>query len=131
MERMINRERVLREMACIAFANAGDYLEVRDGSLQIRDTHGLSRDTLAAVAAVERGSGGLKVKLYDKLKALELLGKYLALFEGTGPEGEESGLLETLLLASQKEVEEDGIPEIQRPADAGPVLVEPPDTAEL
>ena len=131
MKRKINKDRVLRELACIAFANTGDYLEIRDGSLQIRDTHDLSKNALAAVAAIERGTGGLKVKFYDKLKALELLGKYLALFEGTSQEGEEYGLLEALLLASKKEVKADGIPELQRPADAGSVLVEPAGTTKL
>ena len=131
MKRKINKDRVLRELACIAFANTGDYLEIRDGSLQIRDTHDLSKNALAAVAAIERGTGGLKVKFYDKLKALELLGKYLALFEGMTSQGEERGLLEALLLASKKEVEENGIPEIQRPAAAGTVLVESPGAAKV
>lgn len=131
MDTTIDKNHVLLELACIAFANAADYLEVKDGTLQIRDTGTLSREAAGAVASVERVSGGLKVKLYDKLKALELLGKYLSLFDGSAPEADDRGLLESLLLASGEEVEEDGIPEVQRTAAAGTVLVEPPGVSKL
>ena len=131
MDTTIDKEHVLSELACIAFANAADYLEVKDGALQIRDTETLSRDAAGAVASVERVSGGLKVKLYDKLKALELLGKYLSLFDGAAPEADDRGLLESLLLASGEEVEEDEIPEVQQAAAAGAVLVESPGTEAI
>ena len=131
MDRTINKDHVLSELASIAFANALDYLQVQDGALQILDTDRLSRETAAAVASVERATGGLKVKFYDKLKALELLGKYLSLFDGGGQDGEEKGLLEALLLASAEEVEADAVPEVQQPTTAGTVLVESPGTCRI
>ena len=41
----------------------------------------------------------MKVKFYDKLKALELLGKHLGMFAGTGTDPEQSNLLEAILSA--------------------------------
>ena len=71
----ITPKRVVEELAAIGFARATDFLWVSDGELNIRDTDTLSKDDRAAIASVERGSGGLKLKFYDKMKALELLGK--------------------------------------------------------
>ena len=45
--------------------------------------------------------------------ALELLGKYMGLFEGKGEEKEKNNLLEAILAATQEEVSTDDIPEIQ------------------
>ena len=59
------------------------------------------------------------------MKALELLGKYMGMFEGKD-DGEENrnNLLEAILAATQEEVETDDIPEIQQAADACRDLVE-------
>ncbi len=108
------QKRVLEELAQIAFSNCADHLEIREGSLVIRDTGALDRKQQAAVASVEKTSTGIRVKLYDKLKALELLGKHLGLFEGRGEVSEEdNGLLEAIRRATEQEVDTDAIPEIQ------------------
>lgn len=99
----ISRERVLQELACIGFARVTDYLQIVDGQVQVCDTQALSGELAGAVASVERGTGGVKLKFYDKLKALELLGKYLSLFDREG-QSEQTGLLEQLLLQADREV---------------------------
>ena len=87
----------------------------------------------AAIASVERTAGGLKVKFYDKLKALELLGKYMGMFDGTADHSgqEHNNLLEAILAATREEVGTDGIPELQQTADAGDDLVEQTGAAGL
>ena len=108
------QKKVLKELAGIAFANPADYLAIRDGQLEIRSTDDLTRRQQAAVASIERSTGGIRIKFYDKLKALELLGKYLGLFDGSGDtDARDNGLLEAILRATQQEVSTNEIPEIQ------------------
>lgn len=109
-------DKIRQELEQIGFANAGDYLSVEQGSLTMRDWSELSGDQLAAVACVEKTSSGLKLKLYDKMKALELLGKMTGLFEGGIPKTEEDNLLEAILSASREEVTTDDLPELQQAA---------------
>ena len=106
--------RILEELAAIGFAKATDYLSVEDGSLVIRPTRELTDREAAAVEAVERTSSGIKVKFYDKLKALELLGKCVGLFEGDAQQDKpDNNLLEAILAATKEAVTTDDIPELQ------------------
>ena len=73
----ISAGEILCQLRAIAMADVTGMLSVRDGQLEIRSTDQLSSDARAAISSVEKSAGGLKVKFYDKLKALELLGKYL------------------------------------------------------
>ena len=118
-------QRVVEELAAIGFARATDFLCLENGELTIRSTEELKKSDQAAIASIERTSSGIRLKLYDKMKALELLGKYMGLFEGSpGQEETENNLLEAILAATQEDVELRDIPEIQQAADAGNELVE-------
>lgn len=80
----INQDRVLRELAKIAFVNAGDVVNMDEATVR----EGAIRDDLAAISSVKvktipTESGEIverEVKLHDKLKALELIGKHLGMF---------------------------------------------------
>ena len=121
----------MEELAAIGFTKATDFLCVEDGELIIRSTKELSRVDRAAIASIERTSNGLRLKLYDKMKALELLGKYLGLFDGSqAPTGEENNLLEAILESTGKELSTCEIPELQQTADACDDLVESEEAAE-
>lgn len=122
----ITPKAVVEELAAIGFARATNFLWVSDGELTIRPTDTLSKADQAAIASVERTSNGIRLKFYDKMKALELLGKYLGMFEGKDQEEEvRNNLLEAILAATQEEVTLDDLPELQQAADAGNDLVEP------
>ena len=124
-EGIVSRSGVLQELAAIAMARATDYLQIRDGALEIRSTDQLTVQQAAAIASVERTTGGLKVKFYDKLKALELLGKCLGLFDFGEVSGQtHNNLLEALTAAAGEEVPFDDLPEIQQAAESGHDLVE-------
>lgn len=80
----INVDRVLRELARIAFVNATDVINISDAT--IKDD--ASPDDIAVIASVkvkktnsEYGSSTEReIKLADKLKAIELLGKHLGMY---------------------------------------------------
>ena len=124
------KERILTELKAIGFARATDFLYTRGDELVIRSTSELSKEDGAAIASIERGTGGLKVKFYDKLKALELLGKSCGLFEGTDTGDSPNNLLEAILEATGKEMKLDAIPEAQSAAAAGDDVVESSGTEE-
>ena len=127
----VTRKRVVEELAAIGFARATDFLCVSDGELTIRSTDALSKTDQAAIASVERSSTGIRIKFYDKMKALELLGKYMGMFDGSGADtAKENNLLEAILAATREEVDLDDIPELQQAADACYDLVEPATASE-
>ena len=109
----VTPKKVVDELAAIGFARATDFLSVQNGELVIRSTDDLSKSDRAAIASVERTSSGIRLKFYDKMKALELLGKYLGLFEGNPREDTKNNLLEAILSATQEEVDTHAIPELQ------------------
>lgn len=98
----ITKENILQELGAIAFARATDIIAVEGGQLVTADTGALTGEQACAIASVEKTSGGLKVKFYDKLKALELLGKAVGLFEGGAEVCQDNGLLEAILDATAK-----------------------------
>ena len=112
-ETKISPKRVMQELAAIAFARVPDYLELSDGDVQLKET--LRPLQRAAIASIEKSSTGLKVKFYDKMKALELLGKHFGLFEGkeNQTESKDNNLLEAILQATRQEVDNYDVSEFQ------------------
>ena len=93
----VSADRVVRELAKIAFVNAADLIDPKTASLKSDVSH----DDLAAVQSVKVktfGEDGLEqeVKLADKLRALDLLGKHLGMFNGAS--GDTSDQLADCLL---------------------------------
>ena len=80
-EQNVTPQDVLWQLRAIAMADMTRAVAVEDGQLCVRDTGSLPAELRAAVCAIEKSPGGLKLKFYDKLKALELLGRMLGLFE--------------------------------------------------
>lgn len=80
----VTADRVVRELARVAFANSRDVVNYDDATVKPEAV----RDDTAAVASVRvktiptKDGNGVEreVKMHDKLKALELLGKRLGLF---------------------------------------------------
>lgn len=71
---------VIQELAAIAFSRATDYATVRNGSVFIKDTADLSDSQIRAIAGIKEGANGIEVKLNDKEKALEMLGRHLGMW---------------------------------------------------
>ena len=112
--RKVSKENILNELVAIGFAKATDYLFIEGDRLCVRETGGLTKQQAAAICQIEKTSAGLKVKFYDKMKALELLGKELGMFGGeASPENQEGGLMEAVLTATREELSTYDISELQ------------------
>ena len=73
---------VMQELARIAFADPCDVLSWGgEKGLTLRDSEEMTESHAASGAGVTtNGNGGVRVKLRDKLRALELLGRHLGMF---------------------------------------------------
>ena len=100
----ITQERVIRELALIAFSNTADYAHVVEKKMKAEVggmlvdilnedgkpatyrtvepvlTEELTEEQKRALAVIKKGRDGLEVKPCDKVRALELLGKHLGMF---------------------------------------------------
>ena len=108
----VSKEKVLRELALLGFSNMIDYIKPTEDGLYTLDLNNITRDKAAAIQELNIdedyiGSGSdkvlrrkIKVKLYNKVQPLELLGKHLRLFIETSELGEDtrSAIVEMLQL---------------------------------
>lgn len=82
----ITADRVLKEIARVAFADPRAVMAWGPGGVTLRESSELSADEAAAVAEVsetwtDSGGGSRKVKLHDKVAALEKLAKHVGLYD--------------------------------------------------
>jgi phage terminase small subunit len=97
----ITAEKVLQELATIAFANVKDYVTVDDEGIPMPDFKNVSRQQFAAVGEVTfedidtgaRTGKRVKFKLLDKKGALVDLGKHVGLFKETVKHEHEHNLI--------------------------------------
>lgn len=78
----ISQDRVLRELAKIAFVNAADVINTEDATIKA-DANVDDTAAIQSVKVKSFGEGGIEreIKMADKLKALELLGKHLGMYQ--------------------------------------------------
>lgn len=95
----ITQDMVLKELAKIGFAEVTDYAEIKDSFVNIKDTSDIPKEKVGAISSIEQGNFGIKIRLNDKLKALELMGKHIGMFkekEENKPTTETSQLYQAL-----------------------------------
>lgn len=114
----ITQDRVLRELAKIAFVNANDVIDPDSATVR----QDAAEEDLSCIQSVKvkmsesdmGSSAEREIKLADKLRALELLGKHLGLFDkrdqNTG-NGEKNNLLEAI--AATGEINTDDLSEVE------------------
>ena len=80
----INQDRIVTELAKIAFVNSVDVINMDDadisGSAQREDTAAIASVKVKRIPTEDGDIVEREVKTYDKIKALELLGKHLGMF---------------------------------------------------
>lgn len=96
----INADRVLRELGRIAFADVADVVDAENGGIR-KDA---SREDTAAVAYVRVRKGQVQekeVRMHDKVRALELLGRHLGTDKKAAGD-ESTGIVAEILRAVEK-----------------------------
>lgn len=76
----VTQDRVIQELAAIAFSKITDYAAVKDDMVKIKDTNELTENQIRAISGIKEGKFGIELKLNDKEKALELLGRHLGMW---------------------------------------------------
>lgn len=95
---IVTAEDIIKELSIIAFSNGSDFAKVekqkvivgysKDGipierEIKIADiyeTKDIPKEKRKAISNIKQTKHGLSVESYDKVKALELLGKYIGMF---------------------------------------------------
>lgn len=92
----ITQDMVLKELAKIGFADVTDFVTIENKGIlrvvQVKTTDEMPGDKMGAIAGIKEGANGIEIKLNDKGKALELIGRHLGMFKD---KLEVSGTLET------------------------------------
>lgn len=77
----VNQDRVVNELAKIAFVNIGDVVDLETGTVKETAT----KEDLACIQSIKIKPGEFgderEIKFYDKKGTLELLGKHLGMFK--------------------------------------------------
>jgi phage terminase small subunit len=78
----ITKMRVIQELEAIAFADIVDYIEVTENhGVAVTPTRRVAANKRGAIVGIKQSAtGDIEIRLADKLKALELLGKHFGLY---------------------------------------------------
>lgn len=77
----ITQERVIKELASIAFLDTTELVKVKGRRVMLTNTEDLTEGQRRAVASIKKGKNGVELSTYDKIKALELIGRHLGMFK--------------------------------------------------
>ena len=88
---IITVDQVLNELALIAFSDVTDYADIEVSpselipgaykqGIKMKNTSNIDKNKIRAISGLKEGQCGVEIKLNDKVKALELIGKHLAMF---------------------------------------------------
>ena len=94
----ITKEKIVSELALLGFSSLADIFDIKSlkaGEIKIKDDFDI--ENLKAISSLKVGKSGLSIKAYDKIRALELLGRHIGLFDGPQPDmALENNLFEAL-----------------------------------
>lgn len=76
----ITQDMVLQELAKIGFAKITDFVSIEGPLVRIKETAAMPQDKLGVIAGIKEGANGIEIKLNDKEKALELIGRHLGMW---------------------------------------------------
>jgi phage terminase small subunit len=77
------REAVLREMGAIAFASLKNVVTIRGGHVYLRKDAEIPPEAWPAIAELSNTEHGIRIKLHNKVGALDRLGQMFKMWEGS------------------------------------------------
>jgi phage terminase small subunit len=82
----LQASRVIGELGAISYARITDYMEIKGGCVVVKDTDKWTDEQKAAVSEIwetydAEGRAIIRIKLHDKIGALDRLGKSIGLFK--------------------------------------------------
>lgn len=104
----ITKKAVLAELAAIAFSDFSKFAKISTDEngeqvITLTCSDKLPADCRKALSSVKAGTKGIEIKLYDKLRALELLGRVCGIFDG-GDMGEADAVAQLKALFERSDV---------------------------
>ena len=78
----VTADRVVQEIARVAFASLSDVMTWGPSGAQVRPDNEITPEAVAAIAEITETNFGVKVKLHNKVAALEQLAKHVGLYGG-------------------------------------------------
>lgn len=93
----ITFEKVLNEIASVAFSDIGDYIEIVQGAVIFKDSN--KKNKMGCINEVKQGKAGMSIRMHDKLKALEMICKLMGYDKQDNSQQEEEidGLSQALI----------------------------------
>jgi phage terminase small subunit len=92
----VHAEDVVRELKKIGFADIRVFLEWGPDGVTLKPSDEIRNGLGACISEISQGKDGIRLKLHPKLKALELLGHYLAIFDGTAEDASADNLADLI-----------------------------------
>ena len=93
----ITRERVIHELVLVGFSSLFDIINIESlNKKEIIINKNITDEQLKALSEVKVGKSGISIKMYDKMKALDLLAKYLGLYNESADVNIHNNLFEAL-----------------------------------
>ena len=81
----VTADRVVQEIARVAFSSLRDVMTWGPASVQVRPDGEITPEAAAAIAEIAETNTGVKVKLHNKVAALEQLAKHVGLYQDRAP----------------------------------------------
>ncbi len=97
----VTQEKIVKEMATLAFSKPTDFVRWENGALTITDSDEIPDDLIGAVKSIEPvvsklGIVGLKVRFYDKVAAGKLLAQHLGMLDFHARDGSKGIIVEAM-----------------------------------
>ena len=78
----VSVDETLRQLSAIAYSDITDFVEFDGTEAHLRDITRLAPEQRYCIREIDvHSGGGFRIRLHDKLRAIELLGKHLGMFD--------------------------------------------------